>query len=83
MPDGIIGMNDMSVIFSVTDLLGINRESVRVDLSKEDPGAVGRDAEGMIAITVPEHGAVEEFAATLRTALEGMGYRPLEEESGE
>ena len=79
MADGIIGMHDMSVIFSVTDLLGIDREAVRVDLSKEDPGAVGRDAEGMIAITVPEHGAVEEFAATLRAALEGMGFQPVEE----
>jgi hypothetical protein len=79
MPEGIIGMHDMGVIFSVTDLLGIDREQVRVELAKENPGAVGRDAEGMIAITVPERGTVEEFAARLRAALEGMGFQPVDE----
>ena len=38
MADGIIGMEDMDAIFSVTDSFGIHRESVSVELSKEDPG---------------------------------------------
>jgi hypothetical protein len=74
MPDGIIDMHDMEVIFSVTDLLGIDRESIRVELGKEDPGSVARDLQGMIAITVPEAGTVEEFAGRLRAELEGLGY---------
>ena len=42
MPEGVIDMGDMRVIFSVTDAFGIHRESVRVELGKEDPGAVAR-----------------------------------------
>ena len=38
MPEGIIDMADMGIIFSVTDALGIDRESVSVELAKEDPG---------------------------------------------
>ncbi len=40
MADGIIDMHDMETIFSVTDGLGIHRESVSVELTKEDPGLV-------------------------------------------
>jgi hypothetical protein len=79
VPDGIIGMHDMGVIFAVTDLLGIDREHVRVELAKEDPGAVGRNTEGMIAITVPCSGTVEEFAIRLQVELEGMGFSPEDE----
>ena len=74
MPEGIIDMQDMDQIFSVTDPLGIHRESVRVDLSKEDPGSIGRTDGGMIEITVPETGAIEEFIQRLQDELEGMGY---------
>ena len=81
MLDGIIGMHDMGVIFAVTDLLGIDREQVRVELAKEDPGAVGRDPQGMIAITVPCSGTVEEFAIRLRAELEGMGFSPVDQDT--
>ncbi len=74
MPEGIIDMQDMDQIFSVTDPLGIHRESVRVDLSKEDPGSIGRTDGGIIEITVPETGAIEEFIQRLQDELEGMGY---------
>ena len=74
MAAGIIDMQDMEVIFSVTDSLGIHRESVRVELVKEDPGAIGQVAGGMVEITIPESGTVEEFAQRLRAELEGLGY---------
>ena len=74
MPQGIIDMQDMDQIFSVTDPLGIHRESVRVELSKEDPGSIGRTDNGIIEITVPETGAIEEFIQRLQDELEGMGY---------
>ena len=74
MPEGIIDMQDMDQIFSVTDPLGIHRESVRVDLSKEDPGSIGRTEAGIIEITVPETGAIEEFIQRLQDELDDMGY---------
>ena len=86
MAEGIIDMQDMEVIFSVTDSLGIHRESVRVELVKEDPGAVGQGDGGMVEITIPESGSVEEFACRLRAELEGLGYtsqEPEEEEEDE
>lgn len=83
MAEGIIDMQDMEVIFSVTDSLGIHRESVRVELVKEDPGAVGQGVGGMVEITVPESGSVEEFAGRLRAELEGLGYAPQEPEEAE
>ncbi len=76
MPDEIIDMKDMGVIFSVTDIMGIHRESVRVELTKEDPGSISRDSGGIIEITVPETGPLEEFAQRLQAELEGMGYEP-------
>ena len=83
MAEGIIDMQDMEVIFSVTDSLGIHRESVRVELVKEDPGAVGQGAGGMVEITMPESGTVEEFAERLRAELEGLGYKAQEPEDEE
>ena len=74
MPEGIIDMQDMDKIFSVTDPMGIHRESVRVELSKEDPGSIGRTEGGIIEITVPETGPIQEFPQRLQAELEGMGY---------
>ena len=80
MADGIIDMHDMETIFSVTDSLGIHRESVTVELTKEDPGLVqlgsirSPDSGPAIAITIPATGTVEEFAQRLQMQLEGMGY---------
>ena len=78
MAEGIIDMQDMEVIFSVTDSLGIHRESVRVELVKEDPGVIGQGNGGMVEITIPESGTVEEFAERLRAELEGLGYTAQE-----
>ena len=77
MPGGIINMDDMNVIFSVTDLMGIHRESVSVELTKEDPGAVSRDG-GRIEITIPETGTTAEFAPRVRAELEALGYTEVE-----
>ena len=74
MPDEIISMADMNAIFLVTDQMGIHRESVRVELSKEDPGSIGSGPGGIIEITVPETGPIQEFTARLQSDLEAMGY---------
>ena len=85
MPEGIIGMHDMEVIYDVTDPFGIDREAITVELTKEEPGSIGRDARGIIEITVPESGTIDEFAATLHAELTAMGYTPVaadDEEGG-
>ena len=38
--DGIIGMDEISKVLDVADELGFNREQIRVELTKEDPGVV-------------------------------------------
>ncbi len=78
MPEGIITMQDMNVIFAVTDAMGIHRESVSVELTKEDPGAIGKSPAGKIEITVPESGTIGEFAQMLQSELEKMGYTPVD-----
>ncbi len=74
MADGIIDMHDMDTIFSVTDVFGIHRESVSVELTKEDPGLVQQGSNRSVEITIPATGTVEEFAQRLQTELEAMGY---------
>ena len=78
MAGEIINMEDMGTIFSVTDLLGIHRESVRVELTKEDPGSIGSGPNGIVEITVPESGSIQEFSQRLQTELEALGYEPQE-----
>ena len=78
MSDEIITMQDMGVIFSVTDPMGIHRESVSVELTKEDPGTIGRSSSGVVEITVPETGTIEEFCQRLQTELEALGYTTQE-----
>ena len=82
MPEGVIDMNDMEVIFSVTDSMGIHRESVRVELGKEDPGSVGKDSGGLIEITVPETQTIQEFCGRLESELKEMGFIPQDPVSG-
>jgi hypothetical protein len=74
MVEGIIGMEDMGLIFEVTDAMGIDRESISVPLGKEDPGAVRLLSNGEIEIVVPESVPTEEWVATLRVELEKLGF---------
>ena len=76
----IISMADMGTIFEVTDELGIDRESIRVDLTKEDPGSVQRGSGGLaqadstIEIVVPLSTSLEEWLPTLKAELEKLGF---------
>jgi hypothetical protein len=74
MAEELIGMEDMAAIFDVTDALGIHRESVRVELTKEDPGSIQRVADGMVEITLPVNESTEIFCRKLRIDLEAMGF---------
>jgi hypothetical protein len=74
MDESIIGMRDMSLIFDVTDAMGIDRESISVPLGKEDPGIVRKLSTGDVEIVVPESVLLEDWLATLQSELEKLGY---------
>ena len=76
MPDEVIGMDDMAAVFAVTDSLGIHRESVRVELSKEDPGSLNLRDNVIVEITLPVTESIESFCQRVRTQLEAIGYEP-------
>jgi hypothetical protein len=71
----IITMDDMAVVFKVTDAFGIHRESVSVELTREDPGSVEINGRGHVEITLPASMEVQDFTATIRSHLEGQGYQ--------
>ena len=81
MAEELIGMEDMEAIFEVTDALGIHRESVRVELAKEDPGSIQRVADGMVEITLPINESAEVFCRKLRIDLEAMGFESSDSDS--
>lgn len=70
----IITMDDMAEVFAVTDDFGIHRESVSVELAREDPGGVTVTERGTVEITLPISQAPADFASTIRTELESHGY---------
>ena len=76
MPDEVIGMDDMAAVFAVTDSLGIHRESVRVELSKGDPGSLNLRDNVIVEITLPVTESIESFCQRVRTQLEAIGYEP-------
>ena len=78
MAEDLITMEDMAAIFEVTDALGIHRESVRVELNKEDPGSIQEVADGMVEITLPANESVQVFCRKLRIDLEAMGFEPAD-----
>ena len=74
MAEDLITMEDMAAVFEVTDAQGIHRESVRVELNKEDPGSIQRVADGMVEVTLPANESAEVFCRKLRIDLEAMGF---------
>ena len=69
----IITMADMAAVFDVTDAFSIDRESISVELTKEDPGAVQQAANGEIEITLPLTSPLAEFLEEVRRELISMG----------
>ena len=78
MADEIINMDDMNTIFAVTDKLGIHRESVSVDLTKEDPGTISQSSPSTIEITIPLTTSTEEFSKRLESELKKHNRKPNE-----
>lgn len=74
MTDGIIGMEDMAEIFELTDSLEIDRETIRVELTKEDPGSVVQRPDGLIEMVVPLTSPIALWLQTLEAELRRLGY---------
>ena len=77
----MISMADMGLIFEVTDALEIDREVVRVELTKEDPGSVkvvsgglsGQDS--LIEIVVPLSMPLDEWLPALEAELKTLDLK--------
>ena len=83
MTEEIIGMDDMMAVYGVTDLFGIDRESISVPLEKEGGGAVTGQADGSVEIVVPADAPVREWLPVLHAELQRLGFEPIEEEPWE
>ena len=74
MAEEIISMDDMAEIFELTDGLDIDREAIRVELTKEDPGSVVQRPDGLIEMVVPLTTPLALWLQTLEAELRRMGY---------
>lgn len=90
----VIGMDDMRMVFEVTDAFGIDREQVSVSLEKTDPGlvtAVEPDRKSgvftrnvpVVEITIPLTTPLNSWIPVLRSSLLGLGFSLVEEIDGE
>ena len=74
MADDIIGMDDMMAIYEVTDLFGIDRESISVPLDKKGMGGAATLDDGTLEIRAPAEALTRDWLPTLSKTLEGLGY---------
>jgi hypothetical protein len=73
-----ITQGDMEAVFTVTDELGIHRESITVPIAKRDPGEVKDLGAGQLRITIPESTPAADWAAgALKEELASLGYEEL------
>ena len=81
MTEEIIGMDDMMAIYEVTDEFGIDRETISVPLEKEEDGAVSRQPDGSVEITVPVTMPIRNWLPTLRPSLQELGFEPGDDDA--
>ena len=74
MADDIIGMDDMMAIYEVTDLFGIDRESISVPLEKDGDGTVTKELDGAIEIVAPATYSTRDWLPKLQQELESLGF---------
>ena len=74
MDDDIIGMADRMAIYEVTDLFGIDRETISVPLEKEGSGAVSAQPNGGVEILAPKDTGTREWLPTLKQELLRLGF---------
>jgi len=72
--DDVITMEEIGRVYEVTDGLGIDRESLSIELGKEDPGGWTRASGGMtrgevVAITLPLTTPLDDWLPSLEAGL--------------
>ncbi len=77
--EDIITMEDMRLVFQVTDALGIDREGMSVSLGKQDPGHVLRLPSGEVEVTLPLTVPLAQWLPSLRAKLEALGFEDVAE----
>ena len=80
MSEQIIGMDDMMAVYEVTDLFGIDRETISVPLEREGQGRVSRVADGGVEITVPAETPTRDWLPSLKDGLLALGFEPQDDE---
>lgn len=80
MANDIIGMDDMMAIYEVTDLMGIDRESISVPLDKDGMGGASALEDGSLEIQAPADVQTRDWLPALRGILEGLGYEASPED---
>ena len=80
MSEQIIGMDDMMAVYEVTDLFGIDRETISVPLERGGQGSVTRGPDGGIEITVPAAVPTRDWLPILTEELRALGFEPQDEE---
>ena len=70
----IIGMDDMMAIYEITDLFGIDRESISVPLERGGTGSVAGEPGGDIEIVAPAVVTTREWLPKLRSSLHELGF---------
>ena len=83
MSEQIIGMDDMMAVYEVTDLFGIDRETISVPLEREGQGRVSRVADGGVEITVPAETTTRDWLPSLTEELLALGFELRAEEDEE
>jgi len=68
-----VGMAEIERIFSITDPMGIHRESIMIPLGPKNPGSVRRKANGKFEIVVDASLDFETWLAGLEAALREAG----------
>jgi len=80
LADKIIVMDDMMAVYDVTDLFGIDRETISVPLEKEGSGSVIGGPGGDVEITAPVTMPTAEWLPTLRAGLLELGFELQDED---
>ena len=80
MTEDMITMEDMALVYEVTDALGIDREVLQVELTKEGSGSVrlergglGQGGAEVVAVTLPAEVPLVEWLPELGAALDRLG----------
>lgn len=68
-----VGMAEIQKIFSITDAMGIHRESLMIPLGPKDQGSVRRKPNGKIEIVVAATVDFDEWLEGLEASLRSLG----------